>query len=526
MFERIDACSSVVGLRPCSPKIFLLMRRDASMDLFSPQKAGLSAGSPFIYTRLRILSLVLLFFSVISTSLVILLENGSVWWWLQPVFMLGVVAYILRRARYIVTVLDAIFKTMKTANKGTFHMRITNTERLGEVGRVAWEVNDFLDKVESYFKEVNTCFQHVSRGNFERYATTLAMPGQLKVSLENINISIQKMSENSSLVAGNELQSALHSTNISHLITSLTRAQQDLHTINDNMNDMENIAQSNHHSAQQNQLRVEQIARALANITETIEMMVQVVERLGEDSQNVEGSLSMITEIAEQTNLLALNATIEAARAGDAGRGFAVVADEVKALSERTKKAANDVQHTIQGFTLRVADITREAADSSASVQEVSEQMDQFRAHFADFAQGAQHTMDAIENARRRTLATTFRMDQIIFLQSGYIALDAAVDYPQALETIAMTPHESQLGRWYYSESVQANFVAHPIFTAVQKPHEALHQRVVSAVALRDENWQRDPELKEKIVALMVAAEQANSDVLEHLDALLEETQR
>ncbi|EIK96454.1 methyl-accepting chemotaxis protein [Pseudomonas sp. M47T1] len=70
----------------------------------------------------------------------------------------------------------------------------------------------------------------------------------------------------------------------------------------------------------------------------------KVIERLAEQSQQIEVVLSVIQSIAEQTNLLALNAAIEAARAGESGRGFAVVADEVRALASKTQSSTGDIQ--------------------------------------------------------------------------------------------------------------------------------------------------------------------------------------
>ena len=70
----------------------------------------------------------------------------------------------------------------------------------------------------------------------------------------------------------------------------------------------------------------------------------KVIERLAEQSQQIEVVLTVIHGIAEQTNLLALNAAIEAARAGETGRGFAVVADEVRALASKTQSSTGDIQ--------------------------------------------------------------------------------------------------------------------------------------------------------------------------------------
>jgi methyl-accepting chemotaxis protein len=87
-----------------------------------------------------------------------------------------------------------------------------------------------------------------------------------------------------------------------------------------------------------------QVGNLIEALAGQVDTGAKVIERLAQQSEQIEVVLTVIHGIAEQTNLLALNAAIEAARAGETGRGFAVVADEVRALASKTQSSTGDIQ--------------------------------------------------------------------------------------------------------------------------------------------------------------------------------------
>jgi len=493
------------------------------MSFSTPQTQGQSAGAPFLGTGIRLLAISMLLISLTITLVGIFVYNASAWWLVSPALMITPLIILLHRTERVLLTLGKIFDTMREANTGAFDKRITDTRKLGEVGKVAWEVNDFLDKVESYFKEVNACFNYVAKGQYQRRALPDGMPGLLKNSLLNINKSIDAMAKNATLVASNELHSSLHSLNSYNLIRNLREAQSDLVKIGERMGHVASITQETGKAALDSQQGVRQIVSSLDNIAKTIQQVTDAVNQLGEDSRKVQASLSIITEIADQTNLLALNAAIEAARAGDMGRGFAVVADEVKALSRRTKDAAIEVTDTINSFSARVDKMVVQADSSNTSALEVGHMVNGFKEQFDTFASCSQQTGTAVLIARDLALTALIKVDHIIYKQNGYVSLDTSSQHEEAIKAVEVDHHNCRLGRWYYEGEGHQCFGHTRNYSAMESPHAKIHSAVQRAVGMRHEDWIRNPHIKGEIVQAMKEAEDESYVLLKHMDEMLAE---
>ncbi|MBD2112048.1 methyl-accepting chemotaxis protein [Leptolyngbya subtilissima] len=132
---------------------------------------------------------------------------------------------------------------------------------------------------------------------------------------------------------------------------------------------------------------VERSLDGMGDLREKVDAIADQILRLSEQTNQIGGISSLVSDLANQTNMLALNAAVEAVRAGEHGKGFAVVSGEIRKLADQSKKSAEkinalvaDIQTAINS-TVMVTDegtktveegvrIAEETADAFAGVAE------------------------------------------------------------------------------------------------------------------------------------------------------------
>jgi len=481
-----------------------------------------SANIPFLNAKIAYAISGIIFLSLLIFAVHFYLYGFS-WLILVPCTALIVIAwFIFRSINTTLKVLNNIQEILLKTNQGEFYHRITNTKGLGEIGKVAWELNEMLDIMESYFKEVNASFSHASKGNHDRYVLSDGFPGQLKHSATNINNALHLMGENELLMTKNKLSANLHSLNTSNLLDNLKVNQQDLINITDQMQKVEVIANDTGNNADASLSTVDDISHSLTDINDTIHEVSDVINALIEDSRKVTDSLSMITGIADQTNLLALNASIEAARAGEHGRGFAVVAEEVKNLSEHTKNAALEVTKTLDSFNKRVSQMNTKASSSADLSQNIMEQVVAFKGQFSSLSSSAKESIAYISYSKDKSFGLLTKLDHIIYKQNGYLAIEEEQGCPQA-DAINVDNHNCRLGKWYYEGLGHDNFRHTSAYAQLSTPHQEVHSFTQQAYASSRQNWQDNSEILNNIVSGMEKSERASANVMQLIDQMIEE---
>ncbi|HGX93003.1 MAG TPA: methyl-accepting chemotaxis protein [Candidatus Tenderia sp.] len=162
---------------------------------------------------------------------------------------------------------------------------------------------------------------------------------------------------------------------------------------------------------------VNETVHGIQSIREVIREAEKRIKRLGERSQEIGGTVDLISNIAERTHILALNASMHASSSGDGGRGFAVVADEVQRLAENAQDATGQISTLVKNIQLETADTvgtmnrlvnqvmegTRLAEQAGVRMNETKRTTEELVAFIQQIATNAQNQIEVNKQLRKRT---------------------------------------------------------------------------------------------------------------------------
>jgi len=170
-------------------------------------------------------------------SLVALLASDN-----NPFVIMGCAIILIAYAYILLTQQNLRFKNfgnfsdvLQASAQGQLSHRLSNSSNDYIMRKASSDINDLLDQMETYIREVEASFKEASQDRFYRRPLAKGLKGQFAVSIESIADAFSGMEEAYFLAHCQRLDTSIGQVKTNSLLKNLERNQSDLQKVADQM---------------------------------------------------------------------------------------------------------------------------------------------------------------------------------------------------------------------------------------------------------------------------------------------------
>lgn len=303
-------------------------------------------------------------------------------------------------SRSIVKPILLVVNRLERIGKGDLSEGSLKTRSKDELGTLVTSTNDMVDSLRMLITNVNQSSEHIAASAQELTASA----EQTSKATEQIAASSEQMA----ISAETQLNS------VNETAVMINRISDGIQQITTNSESVSSLASDASNSCNDGVGTVTEVVEQMHLIERTVKEASNVIEILGDRSNEIGNIVTLITDISDQTSLLALNAAIEAARAGDAGRGFAVVADEVRKLADQSANSAAQITNLVRSIQEETAIAVNSMTEGTEKTAEGLIKTNDLSNVFHKIEQAVQEVEEKVQEVTAATEQITVGSNQMV----------------------------------------------------------------------------------------------------------------
>lgn len=342
--------------------------------------------------------------------------------------------------------IEKLFVLSNYLKEGDFDKRMIYIKsKSKKLAQIADNLNNMIDGLEAYLREINTSITCSQNNEFYRKALPEGLKGIFAHNIEFINKALSNIEVTAKSAFKNALSKTLMDLSLGSQNKDMSRITTSLNADINAMNNIYDVVYSITKVATENGSQVISLQESMNTLMEVVNSSKETVEAFVANSQNITSVVEVIRDIADQTNLLALNAAIEAARAGEHGRGFAVVADEVRQLAERTQKSTSEISIAIQTMQQDFDNIQSGSEQVFDIVSNSEERISNFSQAFKRLEENSSELGVNFTSFAKKLILSVAKIDHILYKSNIYLALNGTHNFDlNSLDAISHLCHEER----------------------------------------------------------------------------------